>query len=536
MRRIKVLLSLILLTAAFSSSYAAYLPWPMHMGNPQRTGLFTPTIGERGTMDSVWVKWRKTLSAISASPAIGDIDGDNNVEVIVGGTDGRVYALTGMYGITKWSRVVDASTYASGAAISDIDGDSAIEVVIGTLNGTVYALNGNGGAIKWSTSVGSELATSPVIGNVDANVNTIEIAVHTKTTLTCLNGVGGSVKWTAAAGRSSGEDVYSSPAIGDIDGNTSTIEVVVAANDTGVHAFNGSNGAQIWKCTTDHTGGPMPTPPWLLYTPSIRDLDNDGNPEVLLYHNFSLYVINGSTGAIKTGRLLSCPYSPGANTGVSTADVNSDGKCEIFTRYKVIMSLGPDSCNLLWSYAFPSSDIVHSNPVLADVEGDGQLEVVGANHGGYVACLEAESGALKWSIYVPNTSTKDIHPTNSFGDIDGDGCFEIVGIVNEGIVYTIESDCPTNVEESKIKVDKAELKVFKTDGKVMVNFTIPQTSKVVVSVFDISGSRKANTTMGILNAGSYSTTFDINGLTNNVYFVRLNFNDKYLTRKLVLVK
>lgn len=532
----KVFLILTILVIGFSNIYSHYLPWPMHMGNPQRTGLFIPTIGERGTMDSVTVKWRRSVTSISASPAIGDIDGDNAVEVVVGAENSVVYALYGTTGVIRWNRTLNASTYASGPAIGDIDGDSAMEVVIGTMSGAVYALAGNGLTVKWSSSVGSELATSPVIGNVDANTSTVEIVVHTKTTTTCLNGVGGTQKWARTTGMSGGDNTYSSPAIGDIDGNTSTIEVIVAANDTGTYALNGADGTIKWKCHTDLFGMVL-TPPYLLYTPSIRDIDNDGIPEVLIYQNAAIYCINGTNGALKwASGFGSLPYSLGANTGVSTGDLNSDSKYEVVTRWKQIVTLDADSGNLLWTYVFPSSGTVHSNPVIADVEGDSKLEVVGANHGGYVACVEGENGALKWSIYVPSGGNVDIHPTCGFGDIDNDGCFEIVGIVNDGPVFALESPCPTAVEESEAQSGKANLTVLKKENKISVLFNLPESYKTSVSIFDICGREKANRNMGILSAGSYTANFDTKELRSNIYFVRVKYGDKCLTKKVVLVK
>src|SRR5439155_19355024 len=63
---------------------------------------------------------------------------------------------------------VDARTFSS-PAVGDVDGDGQLDVVIGDQQGTVHAINAKGQQI-WQASTGRQpLATSPVIADADGD-------------------------------------------------------------------------------------------------------------------------------------------------------------------------------------------------------------------------------------------------------------------------------------------------------------------------------------------------------------------------------
>ena len=69
--------------------------WLMFRHNNYRTGLSPLT----GNMDICGLDWYYTTgSKVYSSPALGDIDGDGQLEVVVGSWDGKVYALNGVDG------------------------------------------------------------------------------------------------------------------------------------------------------------------------------------------------------------------------------------------------------------------------------------------------------------------------------------------------------------------------------------------------------------------------------------------------------
>jgi hypothetical protein len=100
------------------------------------------------------VIWEKRLASkgqqeyrekVGSSPAIGDIDGDGTPEVIVSAistyTSGTIYAWDAA-GTEVWSAQMGAAkftTSGSSPAIGDIDGDGDVEVIVGSTSGMVHA-------------------------------------------------------------------------------------------------------------------------------------------------------------------------------------------------------------------------------------------------------------------------------------------------------------------------------------------------------------------------------------------------------------
>jgi outer membrane protein assembly factor BamB len=85
---------------------------------------------------------------------------------------------------------------------------------------------------------------------------------------------------------------------------------------------------------------------------------------------------------------------------------------------------------LKWS--FSTSDLVESSPAIADIDGDGKLEVLVGSHDGNLYCLDGRSGARKWA-YRPRASAQ-FFSSPTLADLDGDGLLEIIiGNNNSGL-------------------------------------------------------------------------------------------------------
>lgn len=70
----------------------------------------------------------------------------------------------------------------------------------------------------------------------------------------------------------------------------------------------------------------------------------------------------------------------------------------------------------------------------------------------------------------------------------------------------------------------------------MIKFTIPKNSNVKLSIYDITGKEISTLVNEHLTAGTYQYYFDGSKLNSGVYIYRLNNDDTYQTRKMVLLK
>jgi hypothetical protein len=124
----------------------------------------------------------------------------------------------------------------------------------------------------------------------------------------------------------------------------------------------------------------------------------------------------------------------------------------------------------------------------------------------------------------------------------GNGCTDITTPGN-GYV-TLPNMCIWNVITGTPKVNTSIPKVYSLEQNypnpfnpsTVINYSIPKTSMVKISVFDILGREVMTLVNGTKQPGSYNVEFDASNLASGVYIYKLQSGDFTDTKKMLLIK
>jgi hypothetical protein len=184
-------------------------------------------------------------SAITASPAIADLDGNGSNEVIVASErgGGRLHVLRANGAVFPgWPQNVPAVTAqvrTGSPVVADLDGDAALDIVFPSADGRLFAWSRSGVLLPgfpatFASGLGEATQSTPTIGDLDADGRP-EILIGDETgKLHAFNHDG-----TLAAGfpiQLSGE-VRGSPILWDLD-NDGLMEVAVAGYDASIYVWD----------------------------------------------------------------------------------------------------------------------------------------------------------------------------------------------------------------------------------------------------------------------------------------------------------
>ena len=495
-----------------------------------------------------------TTSSIKSSPIVADLNNDGNNEVYFGSDDFNFYGLSDEGELLPAYPYSTSNQVRSGAAVGDVDGDGELEIIFGSKDRKVYILSPNG-ALEYQFQQSGYIMSAPALADMDGDGD-LEIIFNT------FDGAGGKIfaihhNGVVVTGFpvNVGEIMMVSPAVQDLEGD-GIVDIVSTTWGNNIWAVDASGNVK--------SGFPYSTADKFNCPPSIADLDGDGDMEIiagdddgflyLLHHDGSEMGVHSFGGDIRGG--------------IAIGDISGNGNPDlVFGGYdQFVHVLDPMTGTEVDGWPIDVNWNIVSAPALADVDNDGQEEIIVAHRGAVIFVFENDGSTFG---SFPISLGGAIESSPSVQDLDNDGDYEILVGSSQGLkVIDIKSPlgekATWNVHRGNLErsgyYDASLLSIVNDEQPSLpnaftvsnnypnpfnpsttINISLPNQTELVVSVFDISGRLITELVNNNHPAGTYSVTW--NGLSKSgmelptgIYFLEVKTNQNRHIQKLAFIK
>ena len=370
-----------------------------------------------------------------ASPAVADLDGDGNQEVV--GAAYTTFILDGQDGTLERSIDPPGSRVWPGVVTADLDADGDLEIVIATGGGNVTVLDHHGDQV-WTRGHSPQEARGLSVYDLDDD-ETLEIivtgAVYERVN-TWVYEHDGSLRpgWPQLSNDSGyAYGVFNdNAAVGDLDSDGQG-EIVVPSDVHYICTY-GANGVQlptnamygdkawgkvgVWEdldvelrgwgeCNPESRREERYRPNFAHSPAAIADVNGDGINEVIATGNM-YECISGYPSRYIALYLLNADRSRFNSGGYDWRTIPTDTGAPLIEDYHVIEN-------------------VHPNPAVADLDGDGLMEVVFPSYDGRMHAFwldKTEHGAWPYAVYQggPYRFASEA----AIADLNNDGSAEVI--------------------------------------------------------------------------------------------------------------
>ncbi|MCU0723648.1 MAG: FG-GAP-like repeat-containing protein, partial [Planctomycetes bacterium] len=322
-------------------------------------------------------RFRAEGTPLSVQPA--DLDDDGDLELVVA-TERSVAAFR----VRSRPEILEIETghpHEQPVLPGDFDGDGKLDYLFDR-ESILEAWDGAERRPMWRGPPGDwrDVIATPADVDGDGDQDLV-VARGYKNAVCVLEGRSGAILWE----RQTGSAAYTPARVADLDADGKP-EAVVFTRRGELLCLAAADGREKWS---ENLGAGI-------HPPAVADVDGDGRPEVVVDvpgRRPVVLVLDGATGREEAR----AEFRNRSTTATVACDVDGDGRADLFHGcFTGLFRRLDGRGRVVWKARHGLSP-VHCTPVVRDVDGDGSAEVVYSTNDGSAFCLDAATGALKWS-------------------------------------------------------------------------------------------------------------------------------------------
>jgi len=489
-------------------------------GQPLTWGIFSP-LGDNFT----------------ATVALANLDGVPGLEIVGASWNTSEIYIFDRNGATLpgWPRPTAYLCWAS-PVVGDLDGDGDLEVVAYDRSGVVYAWHHDGAEMRdgdanpatngpffVTKNPGTWHFSTPALADVDSD-GVVELVVCSPAdSIYCLNADGSRVPGWPVPVADTGAMITASPAVGDVDGDGS-LEVIVPSSSGRVYGLNhdgtSMSGWPKWVYMNTSTIAP---------SPALADLDGDGRLEVVIAGLDKNCYVFRHNGAAYPGWPQVYTSSSTARTESSPVIVDIDGDRSL----DIVLACEEGRLNAWKSngqtiagFPIETHAFLRGTPVVYDIDHDGDVELITScwNTNIYIWDLGGAwyNGFDQWNGFHANIYNSGWKEFEAATDAGGEEEAPPVALLELGQNYPNPFNPATTIP-----------------------YAVPggphEMRRVRIAVYDVSGSVVRVLADGMARGGRGTVVWDGRNArgqraASGVYFVAISSGPFEISRKLILLR
>ncbi len=224
-----------------------------------------------------------TLSgAFLAPPAIGDLNGDGNNEIVVVSLNGALNAVTLTTGqnLSGFPVTLNSGGSQNGVTIANLDSDPQPEILVASSNGGyLYAVN-HDGSVLFQKNIGTQMKTSPVVADVNNNGSKEIIQITNNGTIYIMSSDGTNLAGTPFTIDTA---VECTPVVAYMDGG-SQAGIIFGDASGKLHSVRADG--------TESPNFPITLGGNVKVSAAMADVDGDGDIEIVIPNETSMFVVD----------------------------------------------------------------------------------------------------------------------------------------------------------------------------------------------------------------------------------------------------
>ncbi|MEN8005730.1 MAG: FG-GAP-like repeat-containing protein [Candidatus Krumholzibacteriota bacterium] len=495
------------------------------------------------------------------APAVVDLDGDGDLEIIFSNDSDQVVALHhDGTPVAGWPVVPGVTLSGSPVAVGDLNGDESPEIAVGAVNGQIFLYDPSGTLIPgWPISAIDSAEAHVSIGTLGPPYHRV-VAVCAGSHAEAFN-YSGRVPpgffFPATV-----EPLLHPAAIGDVNGDG--LNELVIAGTHWVASYHPSGLVSFAET--------MPTT--ISDVPTLGDLDSDGDVEVLVP------TVNGYMHALDDDgtELPGWPYYTGDTYPLSSAALANclgTGEPEIAfaaQNYEVHLAYYHGGSAVGYPVSTGVGWWIYADPIMGEIEGASGDVIIGARDKKIRAWDNFGNLLGGW----PRATPSYVHQTAAMGDLDLDGSTELV-VLDESqlMIFDLNNapgsswatwamqghdpqrtgcwECPEDIvsgvdDPSSSGITRVRFALATgnpASSQAQFSFSLPERAVASLEVFDIRGRRIRTVMRTEAPEGTHVAVWDGRDgegrtVASGQYLVRLSVKgprtDEHMVRKVTWVR